>query len=143
MPSNPKLKGNLKNVGLRVTSPRIKILTVLESGTLKHMSAEDIYDIMLQKKEDVSLATVYRVLTQFVMAGLAIKHHFSDGRAVFELDSGIHHDHLMCIKCAKVVEFIDDVIEKQQEEIALQFGFKLTSHSLQLYGVCNECNAKN
>lgn len=143
MSSKPELKGNLKSAGLKVTSPRIKVLQVFEYSALKHISAEGIYELLLEQQEDISLATVYRVLTQFVAAGLVIKHNFSEGGAVFELDNGGHHDHLMCVKCAKVVEFTDDVIEQQQEKVALEFGFKLTSHSLQLYGVCNECNANN
>ncbi len=140
---NIALKGNLKNAGLKITSPRIKILQVFELGDLKHISAEGICELLLEQQEDISIATVYRVLTQFVAAGLVIKHNFSDGGAVFELDNGSHHDHLMCVKCAKVVEFTDNVIEQQQEKIALELGFKLTSHSLQLYGVCNECDANN
>ncbi len=103
------------------------------------MSAEEIYKHLLEQGNDIGLATVYRVLTQFETAGLVIRHHFGDGRSVFELDQGEHHDHLVCIKCGIVVEFVDDVIEQRQAEIAKQKDFVMTDHSLYIFGVCAKC----
>ena len=129
----------LRNAGLKVTLPRGKILQILESSENKHMSAEDVYKALIEADEDVGLATVYRVLTQFEDAGLVMRHHFEGGHSVFELDSVDHHDHIVCNKCGKVEEFFDEVIENQQEKIAKKFGFKITDHSLYLYGLCADC----
>ncbi len=129
----------LRKAGLKVTLPRVKILQILESSDTKHLSAEDVYKALIEADEDVGLATVYRVLTQFETAGLVIRHHFEGGHSVFELDSVDHHDHLVCNKCGRVEEFFDEVIEEQQEKIATKFGFKITDHSLYLYGLCASC----
>lgn len=130
----------LKKVGLKVTLPRLKILSILESSSQRHISAEEVYKKLLESGDDVGLATVYRVLTQFEAAGLVIRHHFdTGGHAVFELDAGHHHDHLVCIKCGKVEEFVDKVIEDRQLAIAQQFGFQITEHCLYLYGTCQGC----
>lgn len=131
----------LRAAGLKVTLPRVKILQILESSDTKHMSAEDIYKALIDAEEDVGLATVYRVLTQFETAGLVMRHHFEGGHSVFELDSVDHHDHIVCSKCGKVEEFFDEVIEEQQEKIAAKFNFRITDHSLYLYGLCAECQA--
>jgi Fur family ferric uptake transcriptional regulator len=130
---------DLRKAGLKVTLPRLKILEILEKADPHHMSAEDVYKTLLESGDDVGLATVYRVLTQFEAAGLIKRHNFEGGHAVFEIEQGKHHDHLVCIKCARVDEFIDDAIEKRQELIARQAGFKMTDHSLTIYGVCKEC----
>ncbi len=134
---------DLRKAGLKVTLPRMKILEILEQSDQQHLSAEDIYRVLLDSDEEIGLATIYRVLTQFEGAGLVIRHHFEGGQAVFELDRGKHHDHLICIKCGKIVEFMDNSIEEQQNLIAEQNGFKITDHSLIIYGECNnpECNA--
>lgn len=134
---------DLRKAGLKVTLPRMKILEILEQSDQQHLSAEDIYRVLLDSDEEIGLATIYRVLTQFEGAGLVIRHHFEGGQAVFELDRGKHHDHLICIKCGKIVEFMDDSIEDQQKLIAEQNGFKITDHSLIIYGECNnpECSA--
>ena len=129
----------LRKAGLKVTLPRVKILQILESSETKHLSAEDVYKALIEADEDVGLATVYRVLTQFETAGLVIRHHFEGGHSVFELDSVDHHDHLVCNKCGQVEEFFDEVIEEQQEKIATKFGFKITDHSLYPYGLCANC----
>lgn len=129
----------LRNAGLKVTLPRVKILQILESSETKHLSAEDVYKALIEADEEVGLATVYRVLTQFEQAGLVIRHHFEGGHSVFELDSVDHHDHIVCNKCGKVEEFYDEVIEQQQEKIAEKFKFKITDHSLYLYGLCPAC----
>lgn len=133
---------DLKKAGLKVTIPRIKILNILEQHLNRHMSAEDLYKILIEAGDDVGLATIYRVLTQFEAAGLVIRHGFADGRAIFELDQGEHHDHLLCIQCGNVQEFVDSVIEARQLEIALSKNFKMTDHSLYIYGVCQDCTEK-
>lgn len=130
---------DLRKAGLKVTVPRMKILHILESIRERHISAEEIYKKLLESGDDVGLATVYRVLTQFETAGLVIKHHFESEHAVYELNEGDHHDHLVCIHCGKVEEFVDDVIEKRQQAIAEQFGFQITEHCLYLYGACQAC----
>jgi Fur family ferric uptake transcriptional regulator len=118
----------------------MKILHLLEKQvTKRHFSAEDIYKILLFENEDIGLATVYRVLTQFEAAGLVTRHHFESGNSVFELDNGGHHDHLVCVKCGKVDEFQDEFIEKRQNEIADRLGYELTDHNFYLYGFCGEC----
>jgi len=130
---------DLKKAGLKVTLPRMKILELLEASELRHQSAEDIYKALLAAGEEIGLATVYRVLTQFEAAGLVSRHHFEGGQAVFELSEGGHHDHLVCVSCGKVVEFMDDVIEDRQNQIAIKNGFEITEHSMILYGRCPDC----
>ena len=129
----------LKSAGLKVTTPRIKILQILEKADKRHMSAEEVYKGFLETGEDVGLATVYRVLTQFEDAGLVTRHNFEGGFSVFELDKGNHHDHLVCVKCGKVEEFVDDIIEQRQQAIAKSAQFKMTDHSLNIYGLCPGC----
>lgn len=133
---------DLKSAGLKATLPRLKILNFLQSSSIRHMSAEDVYKAMLESGEDVGLATVYRVLTQFESAGLVTRHHFDEGHSVFELNLGEHHDHILCVKCGKVDEFFDDVIEERQHEIAASKGYAMTDHALVVYGVCPDCQNK-
>jgi len=130
----------LKNVGLKITGPRTKVLKVLENGPDRHLSAEDIYNYLLSTGDDIALATVYRVLTQFETAKLVTRHHFADGHSVFELNAGDHHDHIVCIKCGRVEEFFDPEIEARQEAIAQEKGYKITDHSLNIYGICAKCD---
>ena len=127
----------IRKAGLKVTLPRVKILELLESSAQRHVSAEDVYKILLENDEEIGLATVYRVLTQFEAAGLVTRHNFEGGHAVFELDRGEHHDHIVCMTCGKVEEFMDAVIEKRQQEIAEAHGFEMDDHSLIIYGRCN------
>lgn len=129
----------LKSVGLKATLPRLKILELFENSEERHLSAEDVYKIMITTGEDVGLATVYRVLTQFEDAGLLVRHHFESGKAVFELNGGEHHDHIVCVKCGRVEEFIDEEIERRQKEAAESRGFTMQEHSLMIYGVCKDC----
>jgi Fur family ferric uptake transcriptional regulator len=131
----------LKRAGLKITLPRIKILTILQNPNNQHISAEDVYKILLEHHEEIGLATVYRVLNQFDDAGIVSRHHFEGGKSVFELSHKQHHDHLVCLKCGIVVEFEDDVIEKRQEDIAKTHKIKLTNHSLYLYGECEDTQA--
>ncbi|ATC94552.1 ferric iron uptake transcriptional regulator [Pseudoalteromonas tunicata] len=131
----------LKKAGLKVTLPRIKILEILQLPENQHISAEDVYKVLLEKGEEIGLATVYRVLNQFDDAGIVSRHHFEGGKSVFELSGITHHDHLVCLKCGKVVEFEDDLIESRQIEIASTNGIKLTNHSLYLYGECEDTAA--
>lgn len=131
----------IKRAGLKVTLPRVKILNVLETSETRHLTAEDVYKRLLDRGEEIGLATVYRVLTQFEGAGLVCRQHFEGGQAVFELDRGEHHDHLVCVKCGRVVEFFEEEIERRQEEIASAHGFSLEAHSLVIYGVCAECQS--
>lgn len=126
----------LRKAGLKVTLPRVKILELLESSSIHHLSAEDVYKSLLGAGEDVGLATVYRVLTQFEAAGIVERHHFEGGHSVFELKDEEHHDHIVCTRCGKVSEFHDDVIEKRQLAVAEKLGLRLTGHSLHLYGEC-------
>jgi len=135
-------KQNLKNAGLKATLPRVKILEVLEQNENAHMCAEDIYKIFVESREDIALATIYRVLTQFEAAGMVCRHRFEDGRAVFELNTGDHHDHLVCMNCGDVVEFVDDVIEERQRQIAKNAGFEMTDHCLYIYGICQKCKVE-
>lgn len=130
---------DLKKAGLKVTIPRLKILEILEQFKDRHLSADDIYRLLREAEGDIGLATVYRVLTQFEEAGLVNKHHFEGGQSVFELNQGRHHDHLVCDKCGRVEEFIDDVIETRQHEIAKKMGYVITDHSLNIYGICDRC----
>jgi Fur family ferric uptake transcriptional regulator len=130
----------LRDVGLKVTLPRMKILEIMERGTNeRHLNAEQVYKILLSENEEIGLATIYRVLTQFEAAGLVTRHHFEGGNSVFELNKGQHHDHLVCVKCGKVDEFTDEVIEDRQSQIAKDLGYDLTDHSLYLYGLCPNC----
>ena len=133
---------NLKKAGLKNTQPRRRILEILDTANDHHMSAEDIYRELMGSGEEIGLATVYRVLTQFEEAGLVVRHHFEGGQSVFELDHGSHHDHLVCVKCNRVEEFCDDVIEKRQQEIAKKAGFEITDHSLNIFGICSSCQKK-
>lgn len=132
---------DLKKAGLKVTLPRLKILEILAKAEPHHMSAEDVYKTLLESGDDVGLATVYRVLTQFESAGLVKRHNFEGDHAVYEIEQGEHHDHLVCVKCGRVDEFIDEVIESRQEVIAKQSDFKMTDHSLTIYGICKRCHA--
>jgi Fur family ferric uptake transcriptional regulator len=127
---------DLRKAGLKVTLPRLKILEILESGATRHMSAEEIYKRLLESHEDIGLATVYRVLTQFEAASLVTRHHFEDGMAVFELNHGAHHDHIVCMDCGHVEEFVDAAIEERQDAIASRLQFAIQEHSLVLYGRC-------
>jgi len=129
---------DIKNAGLKVTLPRMKILELLENSADRHLNAEDIYKMLLDSGEEIALATVYRVLTQFETAGLVTRHHFDGGHAVFEIDDGEHHDHLVDISSGKVVEFYDEVIEQRQQEIASRHGFTITEHTMVLYGHFND-----
>lgn len=130
---------DLKKAGLKATLPRIKILEMLEGSGNRHMSAEDVYKALIDNGVDIGLATVYRVLTQFEAAGLVVRHRFEDGHAVFELNQGEHHDHMVCLKCGRVEEFVDEVIEKRQKEIAEKAGFEMTDHNLNIFGICPDC----
>lgn len=134
---------DLKNAGLKATTPRLKILNLFETSDVRHLTAEDVYKILLADGEDVGLATVYRVLTQFEGAGLLIRHHFEGDKAVFELNQGKHHDHLVCLQCGKVEEFYDADIEKRQEKIAKERGFAIREHSLHLFADCAKPNCPN
>ncbi len=128
----------LKRAGLKITLPRIKILAILQKPNNQHISAEDVYKLLLEKHEEIGLATVYRVLNQFDDAGIVTRHHFEGGKSVFELAHKKHHDHLVCLKCGNVVEFEDDVIEQRQSDIAKSHKITLTNHSLYLYGECED-----
>ena len=136
MSTSEQLAADLKNTGLKVTIPRIKVLTIFEQSKTRHLSAEDVYKQMLLEDLDVGLATVYRVLTQFEQAGILRRSNFEAGKAVFELDQGSHHDHLVCIDCGRVEEFFDPRIEERQRKIAEAHGFELQDHALALYGQC-------
>ena len=137
----PQQDQELRAAGLKVTLPRVKILELLEGAHRenRHLSAEDVFRQLRDAGEDIGLATVYRVLTQFQDAGLVIKHNFDREQAVFELESGEHHDHMVCLRCNKVTEFTDALIEERQQAIADQHGFRLTHHALYMYGICADC----
>lgn len=132
---------HLKNAGLKSTLPRLKILDLFKSGTERHMSAEDVYKQLLASGENVGLATVYRVLTQFAQAGLLVRQNFEGGKSVFELNEGTHHDHIVCMQCGHVEEFYDSTIESRQKKVAAELGFDIQDHSLQIYANCtrNKC----
>lgn len=132
----------LKEAGLKITMPRVKVLQILEQSEDHHLSAESVYKALLDMGEDVGLATVYRVLTQFEAAGLVSRHNFEGGHSVFELSEGEHHDHLVCVKCGRVEEFMDDIIEQRQRLIAEKARFKMTDHALNIYGLCPGCQDK-
>jgi Fur family ferric uptake transcriptional regulator len=129
---------DLRDAGLKVTLPRVKILEMLERGKSRHMTAEEIYRALTDSGEEIGLATVYRVLTQFEAAGLVVRHHFESGHSVFELDRGEHHDHIVCLDCGRVEEFMDEIIEKRQDQIATAHGFQVSDHSMILYGKCQK-----
>ncbi len=134
----------IRRAGLKVTVPRLKILNILEQNSDQHLSAEDVYKLLLKNDEEVGLATVYRVLTQFEAAGLLKRHNFEGGFAVFELDQGEHHDHILCVNCGRLEEFVDDSIEERQQKIAKKMGFIIDDHTLVIYGRCDnsECKGK-
>ena len=134
---------DIRKAGLKVTLPRVKILEILENSEARHVSAEDVYKQLLANDEEIGLATVYRVLTQFEGAGLVERHQFDGGHSVFELNRGTHHDHIVCIRCGKVEEFVDESIEKRQREIATEKGFQIADHSLVIYGECKKDNCPN
>ncbi len=133
---------DLKSSGLKATLPRIKILDVFHQSAQRHMTAEDVFKALLNEGADIGLATVYRVLMQFEQAGILSRNHFESGKAVFELNEGKHHDHLVCIDCGRVEEFYDAEIEKRQNEIAESRGFLLQDHALSLYAICADCQKK-
>ncbi|MBC3869899.1 MULTISPECIES: ferric iron uptake transcriptional regulator [Undibacterium] len=136
---------NLKASGLKATLPRLKILEIFQNSKVRHLTAEDVYKILLNDNMDVGLATVYRVLTQFEQAGLLHRNHFETGKAIFELNEGSHHDHLVCLDCGRVEEFFDAGIEQRQTAIAAERGFKIADHALAIYGNCTKenCEHKN
>jgi Fur family ferric uptake transcriptional regulator len=134
---------DLKTIGLKATGPRLRILKLFENSKVRHLAAEDVYRALMQEGLDIGLATVYRVLTQFEQAGVLQRHHFESGKAVFELNEGTHHDHLVCIQCGRVEEFYDPEIEKRQLRVAEERGFSIREHSLQLYADCTKPNCPN
>ena len=134
---------DLKSIGLKATLPRLKILELFEQSHKRHMTAEEVYRLLSDEGQDIGLATVYRVLTQFEQAGLLIRHHFDSDKAVFELNQGEHHDHLVCLQCGKVEEFFDAEIEKRQARIAKERGFSIHDHSLHIYADCIKTNCPN
>lgn len=136
---NERNNRELKRLGLKVTGPRLKILAILDNANHKHMSAESIHLQLKEMGEEIGLATVYRVLTQFESNGLVIRHGFHEDSAVFELNDGDHHDHLVCTQCGRVEEFVDESIEARQRHIAEERGFQISDHALYLYGTCRDC----
>lgn len=136
-------------MGLKVTVPRLKILELFQKlsdakdGDKRHLSAEEVYKLLLNDNSDIGLATVYRVLTQFENAGILVRHHFEEGRATYELQEGWHHDHIVCVSCGKVEEFVDADIESAQKAVATRLGYEMTDHSLVLYGMCQECRMRD
>jgi Fur family transcriptional regulator, ferric uptake regulator len=133
----------LKSTGLKATLPRLKILDVFQKGAQRHMTAEDVFRILLQDHSDIGLATVYRVLTQFEQAGILSRSHFESGKAVFELNEGTHHDHMVCLECGRVEEFYDAEIEKRQHAVAQAKGFRIAEHALSLYAHCIKDHCPN
>ena len=131
---------DLKTIGLKATLPRLKILNLFENSPVRHLAAEDVYKVLINEGMDIGLATVYRVLTQFEQAGLLIRHHFETGKAVFELNQGGHHDHLVCMQCGRVEEFFDAEIERRQIKIAKERGFTIHDHSLHIFADCTKPN---
>jgi Fur family ferric uptake transcriptional regulator len=144
---NKTSTSDLRDIGLKVTGPRLKILEFFHQNPGAHFSADDVYLAMSNDGMEIGLATVYRVLTQFEQAGILLRSHFesgkADGRAIFELNEGVHHDHLVCLDCGHVEEFVDAAIETRQREIATNLGFKLQEHALAMYGTCSKKNCKN
>ena len=139
MSNNPS---DLKASGLKATLPRLKILDIFQSSPVRHLTAEDVYKILLADNMDVGLATVYRVLTQFEQAGLLNRNHFETGKAVFELNEGSHHDHLVCVRCRRITEFTSDGIERLQDQIIRSYGFEMLYHSHKIFGLCRRCRKK-
>jgi Fur family ferric uptake transcriptional regulator len=139
MSNNP---AELKATGLKATLPRLKILDIFQKNADRHLSAEDVYRLLLSENLEIGLATVYRVLTQFEQAGILSRNYFESGKAVFELNEGSHHDHIVCVDCGRVEEFRDDVIEKRQYEVAAVYGFEIVDHTLAIYGRCEKCRKK-
>lgn len=133
---------NLKSTGLKATLPRLKILEIFQSGQQRHMTAEDVFRVLMHERSDIGLATVYRVLTQFEQAGILLRSNFESGKAVYELNEGQHHDHLVCMSCGKVEEFYEPEIEKRQQKIADKLGWRIEDHSMALYGRCGDCITK-
>ena len=131
---------DLKTIGLKATLPRLKILNLFENSPVRHLTAEDVYKVLINEGMDIGLATVYRVLTQFEQAGLLIRHHFESGKAVFELNQGGHHDHLVCMQCGRVEEFFDAEIERRQIKVAKERGFTIHDHSLHIFADCTKPN---
>lgn len=129
----------LKDNGLKVTGPRLKILDLFENHPEEHLSAEDVYRLLLEDEVEIGVATIYRVLTQFEQAGILLRHHFESGKAVYELNTGGHHDHIVCVKCGKVSEFHNELIESLQDKIAEEHGYRIVDHALYMYGVCADC----
>lgn len=138
------IANEIKNSGLKATGPRMKILEIFQNAQERHMSAEDVYRILIQQGSDIGLATVYRVLSQFEQAGLLRRNSFATDKAIYELDEGMHHDHLICLDCGRVEEFFDTDIEKLQQSVARNKGYTLDEHSLSLYARCNKikCEGK-
>ncbi len=134
---------DLKNTGLKATLPRLKILEIFQKGSQRHMTAEDVFRVLLEDRSDVGLATVYRVLTQFEQAGILSRNHFESGKAMYELNEGQHHDHLVCVDCGKVEEFFDPEIEKRQINVAKAKGFAIVDHALSLYAHCTKDKCAN
>ena len=134
---------DLKTIGLKATGPRLRILKLFETSKVRHMAAEDVYRMLINEGIDIGLATVYRVLTQFEQAGILQRHHFESGKAVFEMNEGTHHDHLVCMQCGKVEEFQDAEIEKRQQKIAKDRGFVIREHALSLYVECIKADCPN
>jgi Fur family ferric uptake transcriptional regulator len=135
MSDHPK---ELKSTGLKVTVPRLRVLDLFQHTETRHLTAEDVYRKLLEEHSDIGLATVYRVLTQFEQAGLLVRHHFESGKAVYELNEGGHHDHLVCLQCGRVEEFYDPEIEKRQIKVAKERGFEISEHALYLYADCTK-----
>ncbi len=134
---------DIRKAGLKVTLPRVKILQILEGSSSRHLSAEDVYKLLLEKGEEIGLATVYRVLTQFEAAGLVEKHNFEGGHSVFELNRGTHHDHIVCSQCGRVEEFVDELIEERQRAVAEARGFGIKGHSLIIFAECRRADCPN
>ena len=131
-------ENEIRNLGLKVTGPRLKILSIFEESRSRHLSAEDVYQALKTKSSEIGMATVYRALSNFEKVGILVKSTFDNGKAVFEINQGIHHDHLICMECGEVEEFVDEEIERRQKQIAIKRGFTLKNHSLALYGSCNK-----
>ncbi|MBQ9258341.1 MAG: ferric iron uptake transcriptional regulator [Neisseriaceae bacterium] len=136
-------KEQIRSLGMKVTGPRLKILSLFEENPERHLSAEDVYRITLEHDMNIGVATVYRVLAQFEEAGILVRHQFDKNKAVYELDRGIHHDHLVCVRCGKITEFCDTRIEKLQEDVAEEHGYEIIDHAMYLYGTCTECQKSN
>ncbi len=142
-PTRTDTLDDLKSTGLKATLPRLKILEIFQSGDQRHMTADDVFRVLLAERSDIGLATVYRVLTQFEQAGLLIRSNFEGGKAVYEVNEGEHHDHLVCVECGHVEEFYDAEIEKRQTGIAESRGFQIVDHALSLYAHCTKKDCAN